>query len=181
MIMETNLPKRKSIRLKNFDYSSPGTYFLTICTENRNQYFWNGDVDPQTFHWISTGEHCARPQNLPLSSVGKIVLEELEKWNETYDAVRLYSYVIMPNHLHIMVFISPDIFGNPKSAPSIDRMVKQFKGCVTKKVGKSIWQKSFMEHVIRDQNDYNVRANYIYENPIRWHYDSLYTEGAPTN
>ena len=88
----------------------------------------------------------------------------------------LYSYVIMPDHLHIMVVISYDEYGRTQFAPTLDRMVKQFKGAVTKKVGKSIWQKSFLEHVIRNKNDYETRMNYIYKNPLRWFYDKLYTE-----
>ena len=50
---EKELPKRKDIRLKNYDYSSPGAYFVTICTENRKNYFWNGSIDPQVFDWHS--------------------------------------------------------------------------------------------------------------------------------
>ena len=171
-----NLKKRKDIRLKNFDYSSPGAYFVTICTENRKKHFWDGQLDPQIFTWISVGANCVRPKNLPLSSIGKIVFDELEIWNKTYSAVSLYSYVIMPNHLHIMVVISADEYGRTQFAPTLDRMVKQFKGAVTKKVGYPIWQKSFIEHVIRNRRDYEKRSNYIYENPIRWHLDKLYTE-----
>ena len=194
---EKELPQRKDIRLKNYDYSSPGAYFVTICTENRKNYFWNGSIDPQVFDWHSVGANCVRPQNsidpqvfdwhsvgancvrpqnLPLSKIGKIVLDELERWNQTYPAVTLYSYVIMPNHLHIMVVISADEYGRPQVAPTVERMVKQFKGAITKKVGKPIWQKSFIEHVIRNIKDYETRLNYIYENPIRWYYDELYTE-----
>lgn len=55
-------------------------------------------------------------------------------------------------------------------------MVKQFKGAVTKKVGRTIWQKSFIEHVIRNKKDYETRSKYIYENPLRWYYDELYTK-----
>ena len=178
MIMdnEKELPKRKDIRLKNYDYSSPGAYFVTICTENRKNYFWNGSIDPQVFDWHSVGANCVRPQNLPLSDIGNIVLDELERWNQTYPAVSLYSYVIMPNHLHIMVVISADEYGRPQVAPTVERMAKQFKGAITKKVGKPIWQKSFIEHVIRNIKDYETRLNYIYENPIRWYYDELYTE-----
>ena len=176
MDKEKELPKRKDIRLKNYDYSSPGAYFVTICTENRKNYFWNGSIDPQTFKWCSVGANCVRPQNLPLSKIGKIVLDELERWNQTYPAVTLYSYVIMPNHLHIMVIISADEYGRPQVAPTVERMVKQFKGAITKKVGNPIWQKSFIEHVIRNIKDYEARLNYIYENPIRWYYDELYTE-----
>ena len=152
------LPKRKDIRLKNYDYSSPGAYFVTICTENRKNYFWNGSIDPQMFKWHSVGANCVRPQSLPLS------------------AVSLHSYVIMPNHLHIMVVISADEYGRPQVAPTVERMVKQFKGAATKKIGASIWQKSYIEHVIRNKKDYETRSNYIFENPLRWYYDELYAE-----
>ncbi len=170
------LKSRKKIRLANFDYSSPGAYFVTICTENRKNIFWSGELDPKTFKWCSVGANCVRPQGLPLSTIGNIVLEELDKWDKTYDAVSLCSYVIMPNHLHVMIFISADEYGRPQVAPTVDRMVKQFKGVVTKKVGYSIWQKSFMEHIIRNQVDYETKSNYIYKNPLRWHYDELYTK-----
>ena len=169
-------PKRKDIRLKNYDYSSPGAYFVTICTENRKNYFWNESIDPQTFKWCSVGANCVRPQSLPLSDVGNIVLDELGRWNQTYPAVSLHSYVIMPNHLHIIVVISANEYGRPQVAPTVERMVKQFKGAATKKIGASIWQKSYIEHVIRDKKDYKTRSNYIFENPLRWYYDELYAE-----
>ena len=173
---ETSLPKRKNIRLKNYDYSSPGAYFVTICTENRRNYFWNGTLNPQAFEWRSVGANCVRPQNLPLSDIGNAVLDELEKWHKTYDTVELCSYVIMPNHLHIMVFISADEYGRPQVAPTVSRMVKQFKGAVTKKISRPIWQKSFVEHVIRNKQDFETKSKYICENPIQWYYDELYTE-----
>ena len=122
---EKEFPKRKDIRLKNYDYSSPGAYFVTICTENRKNYFWDGSIDPHVFNWRFVGANCVRPQNLPLSKIGKIVLEELERWNQTYPAASLYSYVIMPNHLHIMVVIS-------KYEYAVERIVKQLKGAATK-------------------------------------------------
>ncbi|MGN1235089.1 MAG: transposase [Christensenellaceae bacterium] len=176
MNTEKEFPKRKNIRLQHYDYSSPGAYFVTICTEKRTNLFWNGDIDANTFFWCSVGTNCVRPKNLPLSDIGKIVIEELEIWNKTYDAVSLHSYVVMPNHLHVMIGISADEFGRPQVAPTIERMIGQFKGAVTKKVGKPIWQRSFMEHVMRNRKDYEIRSNYIYENPLRWHYDELYLE-----
>ena len=81
----------------------------------------------------------------------------------------------MPNHLHIMLVISDDEDGRSQNAPTVSRMVKQFKGAVTKRLGIPIWQKSFVEHIIRDQKDYDVRVNYLYENPFRWQEDELYT------
>ncbi len=155
------LPNRKQIRLKNYDYSTPGAYFITICTDNRNNLFWNGDIDIAQFHWCAVGANCVRPRNLPLSSIGKMVESELEIWHKTYENVSLHSYTIMPNHLHIMAVISADKNGRTQFAPTVGRMVKQFKGAVTKKIGQPIWQKSFIEHVIRDQYDYDVRSKYI--------------------
>jgi len=174
--MENELPTRKQIRLQYYDYSSPGAYFVTICTKKHQNYFWNGMVDPQKFSWITVGANCVRPQNLPLSNVGKIVFDELEKWNETYSTVSLRSFVIMPDHLHLMVVISADEGRRPQDAPTLDRMVKQFKGAVTKKARIPIWQKSFVEHIVRNKMDYTEISNYIYENPLRLYYDKLYAK-----
>lgn len=167
---------RKKIRLSQYDYSSPGAYFITICTKNRLNYFWEGELDTNSFSWKYNGINNARPINLPLSPIGETVLEELERWGKTYDGVSLYSYVIMPNHLHIVAVILADERGRPQQSPSVSRMVQQFKGAVTKKTGKSIWQKSFMEHVIRDKKDYEMILKYICENPLRWQQDQLYSE-----
>ena len=176
MKMQNELPKRKDIRLKNYNYSSPGTYYVTICTERRQNYFWNDKLDIQKFTWVSVGANCVRPKNLPLSDIGRLVVEELEIWNKTYKSVSLCSYVVMPDHLHIIVYISADENGRTQFAPTLDRMVKQFKGAITKKIGKSVWQKSFMEHVIRNQKDYETKVNYIYKNPLRLYYDELCDE-----
>lgn len=174
--MEKELPRRKVIRLNDYDYSSPGAYFVTICNKDRRNSFWTEGFITDKVEWITVGANCVRPQNLPLSRNGEIVRDELEKWNTTYSAVSLNSYVIMPNHIHIIVSIYSNEYGRPQVAPTVDRMVKQFKGAVTKKIGISIWQKSYMEHVIRNEKDYDIRLNYILENPIRWSLDELYIE-----
>ena len=169
-------PKRKEIRLKDYDYSSPGVYFVTICTAKRKNIFWQGALDVDSYYDHSVGASCARPQKLPLSNWGKIVLEQLDIWNSTYQSVSLNAYVIMPNHLHILVEITADENGRPQVAPTLSQMIQQFKGAVSKRIGKPIWQKLFMEHVIRDCQDYVTRLNYIYKNPLRWLDDELYTE-----
>ena len=101
--MNNEFPKRKNIRLKNYDYSLPGTYFVTICTKERKNYFWNGQPDLQKIQWEVVGANCVRPQNLPLSPIGEIVREELEKMDTSYSTLSLYSYVIMPNHIHLLI------------------------------------------------------------------------------
>ena len=172
---EKKLPMRKSTRLKEYDYSSPGAYFVTICTGDRKEYFWQNDLDVEKFSWSFVGANCVRPKNLPLSYAGKIVMDELEHWNNTYKDVYIHSYVIMPNHVHIMVVILPDECGRPQVAPTLGRMVKQFKGAVTKKIGMPVWQKSFMEHIVRDKQDFDIRSKYIYENPLKWQFDELFS------
>ena len=82
----------------------------------------------------------------------------------------------MPNHLHIMLVITGNENGRTQFAPTVSRMVKQFKGAVTKRIGKPIWQKSFVEHIIRDKYDYDIRSKYIEENPIRWQCDEYCIE-----
>ena len=114
------LPVRKPTRLKDYDYSTPGAYFITICTENRKNLFWNGDIDIANFRWCAVGANCVRPQNLPLSDLGKIVESELEAWHNTYENVRLHSYAIMPNHLHIMVVINGTLDGRTQFAPTVN-------------------------------------------------------------
>ena len=165
-------PNRKTVRLQTFDYSSPGGYFLTICTQNKKPYFWNSE-DCRQLKWENVGANCVRPKHLPLSAEGNVVLEELERWAKTYDNVEL-SYVIMPNHLHVMVIISADNSGRPQVAPTVSRMVQQFKGAVTKRLGRSVWQKSFIDHVIRNGQDYDVRMKYLMENPLKWTLDEFY-------
>lgn len=172
--MSENLPKRKEIRLKNYDYSEPGVYFITICTKNKEKLLWNGELDLQNFDWEIVGEHSVRPQNLPLSKIGIVVEENLKKWNDTFENVYLSSYVIMPNHLHIMVVILSKQSGCTECPPTISAMVRFFKGSITKQIGANIWQQSFYDHVIRDKRDFEEISKYIYENPLKWEFDELY-------
>ena len=82
----------------------------------------------------------------------------------------------MPNHIHMILFIPCDNGRMISSPTSILTAVGQMKRYVSKKIGESIWQKSFHDHIIRDKNDYEKISKYIYENPMRWYYDELYTE-----
>ncbi|MBE6601598.1 MAG: transposase [Ruminococcaceae bacterium] len=162
---KTELPKRKDIRLKNYDYSSPGGYFLTICTSERRNYFWE-----------NLGTTISRPQDIALSTYGIIVDEAINNISSTYPAIDVDYYVIMPDHIHLLLIIRADEYGRPMVAPTMSRVVQQLKGYITKRIGFSIWQKRFIDHVIRNCKDYEEHIKYIYENPIRWQYDHLHTE-----
>ena len=146
------LPKRKDIRLKNYDYASPGAYFLTICTSKRRNYFW-----------ANVGATIGRPQDVVLSQYGNIVNEAIKNIPAIYPALEIDCYVIMPDHIHLLLIIRADEYGRPMVAPTLSRVVQQLKGYVTKRVGCSIWQKLFVDHVIRNREDYEEHIKYIYE------------------
>ncbi len=82
----------------------------------------------------------------------------------------------MPDHIHLILFILAGDDGNATNAPSISRIIQRFKGKVTKRIGHSIWQKSFYDRVIRDQNEYLNIWEYIEENPMKWELDFLSKE-----
>ncbi len=155
-------PTRKQNRLNYFDYSSYGAYFLTVCTSKRINCFW---VEAP----FDVGASIARPldpQNIKLSKYGKIVDEAVKNISVSYPALSVDHYVIMPDHIHLLITIHADERGRPMVAPTVSRVVQQMKGYVTKRIGVSIRQKSFYDHVIRNKEDYEAHIKYIYENPF---------------
>ena len=155
--MDKELPSRKRNRLKHYDYSSCGAYFITICTSDRRNYFWNG-----------VGATIGRPQDVDLSQYGKLVDEAINNIPSIYPALKLDHYVIMPDHIHLLLIIRADEYGRPMVAPTISRVVQQLKGYITKRSGHSIWQKLFFDHVIRNRQDYEEHVKYICDNPVKW-------------
>ena len=156
----TELPKRKQNRLTNYNYSTPNAYFITICTNKRQNLFWN-DV----------GATIGRPQDVPLTQYGKIVQEAINAIPVRYSAISVDHYVIMPNHIHLLLQIHNDAFGQPMTVSTV---INQLKGAVSKSAGFSVWQKGFYDHVIRGDADYNEVWTYIEGNPGRWTEDKLY-------
>lgn len=109
-------PKRKPIRIKDYDYSTPGAYFITLCTTNREKLFWLN----------CRGELCS-PSNVPLSDIGMIVDNDIQKLNTFYSAVCVDKYCIIPDHIHMILSINTDANGRTQFAPTISRVIKQFK------------------------------------------------------
>lgn len=168
--MQKNTPKkRKQIRLKEYDYSTPGYYFITICTQNRKEILSKILINSKNEHY-SVGANCVRPQ-IQLSNIGKILNEEISKIPNIYENVTLDEYVIMPNHIHIIIGIN---YRRTQFAPTISQIIKQYKGSITKKLGYSIWQKSFYEHIIRNEKEYYKIIEYIRNNPIQWEEDEYF-------
>ena len=162
----TNLPKRKNIRIEDYDYSTPGAYFITVCTANREKIFWN-----------SVGADIIRPENVPLSIAGKIVEQGILQMAQNYENVVVDQYCIMPDHIHI-IFIIP--YKGPSRTPvptpqntALARFISTFKRFTNKECGQNIWQFRSYDHVIRDRRDLETKRKYIYENPTRRYYKDL--------
>ena len=158
-----DLPKRKPNRLDTFDYNSCGAYFITICTQNRRNLFWD-----------NVGATIGRPQDVNLSRYGQIVDDAINKISSIYPIVSVDKYVILPNHIHLILRIGCSESGRPMVAPTISTVIAQMKGYVSKKIGFPVWQKLFYDHIIRNEFDYNEIWQYIENNPLKWIEDNFF-------
>ena len=155
------LPKRKPTRLKDYDYSQSGAYFVTICTYNKKCILSD----------ILVGEGlCPLPKSI-LSPIGTIVKESIQYLNNTYDGVTIDKYVIMPNHIHLIVVLNNS---GGHGNPPLQNIIGQLKSYTTNKYGNILWQRSYHDHIIRGVNDYQKIWEYIDTNEIRWEKDCFF-------
>jgi putative transposase len=158
--------KRRSIRLPEYDYSQAGSYFITLCTFNRELLFGK----------ISDGR-------MDLSEIGNIVTKYLEDIPNHFENVFADEYVIMPNHIHIILSIvgiqnfEPQRNEYQKIIPkSVGSIIRAYKASVTSWCGKNgyknfRWQRNYFEHIIRnEENMFRIRE-YIINNPLQWELD----------
>ena len=177
-------PKRKNIRLKGYDYSRNGAYFVTICTQNKMCIFWEnyGKYQPLLLKNPTVGTTIGRPKNdnkIHLSEYGKYVKEALKSINTHYPMVFVDKYVIMPNHIHVILRIdAPNALncGRPMVVPTISRVINHFKGAVSKKSGFHIWQGRFHDRILRNEHEYCDAWRYIENNPLNWENDELFSK-----
>lgn len=160
------LPKRKPTRLKDYDYSQNGAYFITICTCNRKPLFGT----------ITNG-------TMQLSEIGKIAEQELLLIGSRYTNIKINKHVIMPNHIHMIILIEPPEGIYPFNADKkydISNVVGKFKAGVSRIARNAfmrseIWQRSFHDHIIRGEKDYRKIWEYIDTNLLKWEFDRFYT------
>lgn len=167
--MKNSFIKRKPRRLKNFDYSTNGYYFITVCSFEKRQIFSK---------IVSTG---ILPAEAVTTKWGKIAEIQLLELMDRYPSVRIDNYVIMPNHIHAIIEIS----NNPSTAgaspcPTLSDIICTFKSltaCKCKKEGfaDKLFQSSFHDHIIRNESDYEMIWNYIEVNPARWNEDKYFS------
>ena len=154
---------RKNLRLPSFDYGQPGAYFITVCTDKRKNILSSV---------VGGDAHIAPYTNL--TPIGQVVERYL------LSMPGLGAYVIMPNHVHMILHSSAsNVLEGPMwaSAPTnnhVPAAIRSWKTLVTKELGYSIWQRSYHDHIIRNEEDYISILRYIQENPAKWCEDRYY-------
>lgn len=192
MLYNPEIHKRKSIRLKGYDYSREGLYFVTICTYNRENLFGKITNNPVGANL------CVRPKNeceMILNNAGLMIEKWIKELSNKYKNIRCNEYVIMPNHIHCVIEIveNRDCFiidesvnkGEHVGSP-LPEMVKWFKTMTTNEYikmvknselpnfDKHIWQRNYYENIIRNDEIYQKISEYIINNPIKWEEDKYY-------
>ena len=155
-----DLKKRKPSRLNNYDYSQNGAYFVTICTKDKRELL--GEI-------VGDGL-CAVPKT-KLTHIGSVVEQSIQFIN-SYKDICVDKYVVMPNHVHTIISICHE--ESAKEDIDIPKIMKRFKSYTTYIFGDELWQRSYHDHIIRGQADYDEIWQYIDENPLRWNSDCYY-------
>ena len=191
---KSNLHHRRSIRLKGYDYSQKGLYFITLCCQDRKHFFGA----------INNG-------NMILNKAGAIVKDEWKKTPSIRQNTALHEYIIMPNHFHAIIEIlfsknspalgesgfAPTDFRSPSQ--TIGAIIRGFKGASTKRIKEyyfsedissstgelqfaptefaptdKIWQRNYYEIIIRNEQTHNRITEYIKNNPALWEKDRFH-------
>ncbi|MBI4834333.1 MAG: transposase [Planctomycetes bacterium] len=163
---QTKQPQRKLMRLKHYDYSQAGGYFVTICAQNRQMI-----LEPD--------------------EIQKVIQQYWDKLPEKYAEVEADQFIIMPNHIHGILFIVGAVHEPPKYNKAIHELPLQqrrqmvlpkiigyFKMNTAKHInrirntpGFPLWQRNYYEHIIRNENELTRIREYIINNPLKWHFD----------
>lgn len=167
---------RKSIRLKDYDYSQNGMYFITICTQNRNCILSNIIASD-----VGAGLVSAQ---IKLTEIGNIINNIYLNLENQFENIKLHDFIIMPNHIHGIIEISKRADTRPAptlsdiicafKSKSTDYMLKGIKMGKYKPIDKRLWQRNYYEHVIRNEKEYIQIVEYIINNPINWNEDEYY-------
>jgi putative transposase len=178
--MQQDLPYRKGIRLKDFDYSSNGAYFITVCTHNREHVFGE----------ILNNESKLNP-------VGKIVEDTIIDLPNHNANISIDKLIIMPNHIHAIIIIDtvrrerfitvPDKANTIEKDHGIPEIVRQMKTFSSRRINMErqrnglepfptgqVWQKSYYDRIIRDEHEYQNIWQYIDTNPLKWELDKYH-------
>ncbi len=158
-------PERKTIRLKDYDYSQSGAYFITLCSNGHECLFGN-----------------VIELKMETTDLGHAVVESWEWLSRQYPYVTLDEWVVMPNHLHGIIIIDGIEAGGSRTAPTgvlgqkgLGSLIGAFKTVSTKRINLlrntpalAVWQRNYYEHIIRDDREMDEIREYIVNNPAKW-------------
>lgn len=160
---DLNLPQRKHPRLKNYDYSASGSYFITICTVEKKCILGQ----------ISSRNDINTAPKTVLSDIGKISKKYLDSMVSVYSDVKIENYVIMPNHIHVLLTLC----GYDKSAKKktdLFQIIKAYKRLTAREIGYQIWQESYYDEIIKDNLHFQNVWDYIEFNECKWEDDKYF-------
>ena len=151
---------RKSPRLKGFDYSFPTAYFITICTHEKVCLFGQPE---RLNRWGEIADRC----------VGQISVH--------YSCVTIEKHVVMPNHVHMLLFVDFSKLPDEQLRPNITSIVGKYKAAVSREIHRidpaiKVWQRSFHDHIPRSEKALEDIWHYIDDNPRKWDLDRFYME-----
>ena len=165
-----NLQERKRTRLKGYNYSHIGAYFITICVKDREEILSK----------IIVGDGVLDiPKNI-LTEYGETATRIINQMSSFYDNVSIVKYVVMPNHIHFILRVSEKqaengTSGTPSPTNSVvSRFISSYKRFCNKEYGRNIWQRSYHDHIIRNEKDYLKIWEYIDTNIYKWEKDCFY-------
>lgn len=160
----------KPNRLEGYDYSQSGVYFLTVCTKGRLKILSR-----------IVGRGLRDAPMVELTETGMAVDAAICYLHEHMDGISVESYVIMPNHLHLLIRVTEGASGRPRPTvncrqnAAIPRFISSMKRYTNRVCGQQLWQNSYYDHIVRDEKDYLTRQRYMENNPARWADDPYYS------
>ncbi|MCR3921618.1 MAG: transposase [Firmicutes bacterium] len=159
------LPNRKPQRLRDYDYTKNGYYFITICTHDRRQLFGH----------VVDG-------NMVLNIYGQIAQQELLQIPNRFVNTELIKFIVMPNHIHVIldIKIGETKMEEPVVLATVPKAIGLYKSGVARRIHEikndvTVWQKSYHDHIIRNDAEYLEIWQYIDTNPLKWELDKYYT------
>ena len=153
--------RRTSLRLPDYDYATPGAYFITVCIKGRKCIL--GEI---------------RGAEMESDSLGKIAEETWAGLPHHYSGLSLDDFIVMPNHVHGLLWLN-------ESASGLSEVIRGFKTFSAKRInqargtpGRPVWQRGFYDHVVRSEHALDKVRAYILDNPAQWHLDRENPEAA---
>ena len=157
-------PKRKPTRLPHFDYNQPGAFFVTLCTKDRQCIL--GSVLDST--------SAAEMPVVRLSHAGFLVREQIRSMADVYAHISIDHFIVMPNHVHLLLSIHKEWRETTPANAAVPSFISALKRFSNKQTGEDLWQRSYHDHVVRNERDDLRIWQYIDSNAAKWKEDCFY-------